>query len=124
VDTVKEQLVALYTQWMEAIQRNDMETLEELLGDEYIYTASGQGRWSRQTWLQTVPDYDITRFELRELDVQVHGDVAVALPVFWQEAIVYGSPRSGEFLITDVWVRREGRWQVIARSSILAAAAK
>ena len=30
-----------------------------------------------------------------------------------------GEPRSGEFLITDTWVKRDGRWQVVARSSIM-----
>jgi hypothetical protein len=44
--------------------------------------------------------------------------MAVAFPHYQQTALLDGEPRSGDFLITDVWARREGNWQVVARSSI------
>jgi hypothetical protein len=34
-----------------------------------------------------------------------------------QQATVAGQDRSGAFLLTDVWVRRDGRWQVVTRHS-------
>jgi hypothetical protein len=104
---------------MEAIQRKDLATLDQILGPEYSYTASGQGRWSRQRWMETVAVYDIESFTILSADVRLYGDVAVVLPHYRQTALVNGVPRSGEFLITDVWVRRDGTWQVVARSSIL-----
>ena len=105
--------------WMEAVQRKDLTTLEGILGPDYTYTASGQGRWSRQQWLDAVAIYDIHDFAFREVDVRRYGEVAVVLTRYWQAGAVDGVPRSGEFLITDVWVRRSGTWQVVARSSIL-----
>jgi len=42
----------------------------------------------------------------------------VAFLHYQQTALLYGEPRSGDFLITDVWARRNGSWQVVARSSI------
>lgn len=32
-----------------------------------------------------------------------------------QQATVFGEDRSGAMLVTDVWVKRDGRWQVVAR---------
>ena len=119
--TVAEELRARYQLWMDAIQRKDLATLESVLGEEYVYTASGQGRWSRQRWLDAIPIYDIHHFELRSLDVRTYGNVVVALTEYWQEATVSGAVRSGTFQITDVWVLRDGRWQVVARSSIFPA---
>lgn len=119
--SIEEELRERYQTWMEAIQRKDLATLDRVLGEEYVYTASGQGRWSRQGWLDTVAIYDIHRFELRALDVRTYDEVAVALTEYWQEATVAGAVRSGTFQITDVWVRRDGRWQVVARSSIFPA---
>jgi hypothetical protein len=55
----------------------------------------------------------------RFADVRLYGDIAVVLPHYRQTALVNGVPRSGEFLITDVWVKRNGTWQVVARSSIM-----
>jgi ketosteroid isomerase-like protein len=113
------ELAALGQGWMEAVQRKDVAALEQILASEYAYTASGQGRKSRAQWLETLPIYDIHRFEFTEVDVRDYGDVAVLISRYRQDASVGGVPRSGEFLLTDVWVRRDGRWQVAARSSIL-----
>lgn len=113
-----ERFARLESAWMEAVQRKDHMALARILAPEYTYTAGGQGRWSRQQWLDTVAIYDINRFEFLEVDVRRYGDVAVVLSRYWQDGIVSGVPRSGEFLITDVWVMHDGSCQVVARSSI------
>ena len=118
--SAEQELIPLYHQWMEAIQQKDMATLERILGEEYVYTASNQGRWSRQGWLEQVAVYDIQSFEFPSIEVRTYGEAAVALVHCKQVAIYAGASRSGEFLITDAWVNRDGRWQVVARSSILA----
>ena len=69
----------------------------------------------------TVAVYDIISIDLLKLDLRQYGDIAVALTEYHQDATVRGSPRSGDFLITDAWIKRDGRWQVVARSSILVA---
>jgi ketosteroid isomerase-like protein len=112
-------LTAREQQWMEAVQRKDLAAPDQILGEDYVYTASGQGRWSRQRWLETVAVYDVDRFAFLDVDVRPYGDVAVVLSRYEQEASVAGARRSGEFLLTDVWVRRDGRWQVVARSSVM-----
>lgn len=113
------ELVELERTWMDAVRRKDLETLDRIVAPEYAYTASGQGRWTRQRWMETVSVYDIHRFAFDDVDVRAYGDTAVVLSRYRQEASVDGVPRSGDFLITDIWVRRDERWQVVARSSIL-----
>ncbi len=118
-EAVKEQLAQRYVQWMEAIRQKDLATCEQILAEEYTYTASGQGRYSRQGWLDAVFRYDLEQFDFRDIDVRHYGDLAVCIVHYQQEASFNGAARSGAFLITDVWVKRDGRWQVVARSSIL-----
>jgi ketosteroid isomerase-like protein len=120
MDATDQEFRSLYQAWMGAVQRRDMATLERILGADYIYTASGQGRKARQGWLETVAVYDIQAFDFPRIDVRRYGDVAVVLCDYRQTGAVHGEARSGEFLITDAWVRRDGRWQVVARSSIKA----
>lgn len=117
---ITEELSALYRRWMEAVQQNDMATLDEIVGQDYVYVASGQGRKTREEWMATVSVYEIRSFALLDLEVRTYGEgtVAATLAYIRQEALVGGQTRSGTFLITDVWVHREGRWQVVARSSI------
>ena len=117
--TTEQAFIAREEEWMAAVQRKDHAALEKILAEEYVYTASGQGRWSRQRWLDTVAIYDIHHFDFTDIRVQAYGEVAVVHTSYHQEGSVDGTRRSGEFLITDVWVDRDGRWQVVTRSSIL-----
>ena len=47
-----------------------------------------------------------------------HSERTVVLADLELRATVRGEDRSGGFAVTDVWVKRDGRWQVVARSSI------
>jgi ketosteroid isomerase-like protein len=118
MSSAEQEIVALYNEWMTAAKQKDMATLDRILGPEYAYTSSGQGRQTRQQWMDTIAIYDLESFEFLRIDVRFYGDIAVAFPHYRQTAILDSVPRSGDFLITDVWARRDGSWQVIARSSI------
>ncbi|MCA1667685.1 MAG: nuclear transport factor 2 family protein [Thermomicrobia bacterium] len=119
MDTTQEDLTALYHRWMQAIKDKDLSTLQPILAEEYTYTASGQGRFSRRQWLDAVAVYDIETFSFPSIEARRYGEVAVAIIRCVSEGVYRGELRSGDFLITDVWVNRDGRWQVVARSSIL-----
>jgi hypothetical protein len=119
VSTTKEELTSPYDQWMNAIHRQDFETLDWIVGQEFTYAATSHGKQTRQQYWDTVPVYDITSFQFNDIDVRDYGNSAVAVCNYVQEAIVRGKPRAGNFLITDTWVHRDGRRQVVARSSIM-----
>ena len=119
MNAAAQEFAHLYNEWMEAVRRRDLAWLDHLLADDYVYSASGQGRVEREGWMKMVSAYTLQRFEFRQLDVRVYGDAAVAVCDYRQAGSVGGEARTGDFLITDTWVRRDGRWQVAARSSIM-----
>jgi hypothetical protein len=49
--------------------------------------------------------------------IRRYGEVAVVSAQYEQEASYSGVERSGRFVITDVWVQRDGRWQLTLRHS-------
>jgi hypothetical protein len=49
--------------------------------------------------------------------VRVYGDVATAAYPYSQTAELNGQSISGNSLITDIWVKRDGAWKVAARYS-------
>ena len=114
-----EDLIGLEREWMEAVQRKDFERLPGFLADEYTYAATGHGRQFKGEWLATAQQYDLHSFSIEDPDVRIYGDVAVVTLRMLITATIRGTQRTGESLITDVWVKRAGRWQVVARSSIL-----
>ena len=115
----EDELVSRSHAWMEAVQRKDTEALKRILAPEFAYTASGQGKLSRDGWLELLHIYDLHHFEFTETDIRHYAEVAIVISRYRQTASVGGVPRSGDFLITDVWASQEGSWRVVARSSIL-----
>ena len=104
--------------WLAAIRAKDLVLLESFLADEFVYTASNHGRRNRQEWLDSIADYQFNELQLVETDVTTYGDVAVVHARIRQDATLAGQVRVGVFLITDVWVKRDGRWQAVSRSSV------
>ena len=122
VRSVQDELVALEHEWAQAIVENDMDTLERIVGQEYTLAANnfpgGRTRFGRQEWMDTVPTYEVHSYAFANVVVHAYEDAAVVLADLELSATVRGEDRSGGFAVTDVWVKREGRWQVVARSSI------
>ena len=115
-------LVALEHEWTQAIVENDMDRLERIVGQEYTLAANnfpgGRTRLSRQEWMDTLPAYEVRSYEFANVVVHDYEDAAVVLADLDLRATVRGEDRSGSFAVTDVWVKRDGHWQVVTRSSI------
>ena len=116
----EQELIALEHAWLEAMKRKDMATVEQLVGQEFTLTANGlpQNRLTRTQWIATVPVLDIQGYGFQQVVVHVYADAAVVLAELEMQATIAGSDRSGHFVLTDTWVKRDGRWQVVARGSI------
>ncbi len=121
---IREELLRLQHAWMDALARRDEPTLERLLADEFTLTSARSDRLiGKNEWLE----YAMTRVSLRsfrydDLRVQLYGDAAVVKSRFTQTAAVDGVERADTLLLTDVWVWRDGRWQVVTRHSSIPSA--
>jgi ketosteroid isomerase-like protein len=71
----------------------------------------------RDRWLASLPDYIVHSYEVQEQLIDVDGDVAAVLHRAKMQATVSGVDRSGVFIVTDVWRRRDGQWRVWKRHS-------
>lgn len=69
----------------------------------------------RQRWLELLPQYVVHEYAFEDVRIHVYGETAVMRSRYRQRATVAGADRSGSMMITDVWVNRDGRWQVVAR---------
>jgi hypothetical protein len=73
----------------------------------------------RLAWLATLPDYVVHEYVVDEQTVDVDpvtGSAAVLSRVRMR-ATVLGADRSGDFVLTDVWLRRPEGWRVWRRHS-------
>jgi ketosteroid isomerase-like protein len=117
------ELAQLEDDWMSAMQSRDMERLEELVAPGFRFTAIHlyPEPMSREQWMDAAHEgYTITSFAFEQMDIDLFGDTGVIHARYSQVASWDQNNLSNVFRLTDVWSRRDGKWQVVARhSSIL-----
>jgi ketosteroid isomerase-like protein len=114
----EEELFELEVEFMEAVKRRDISYLDGVLGENFVLTTGRPGAEvrSREEWLEvTWNRYRIESFEFEWLRVEAYGDAAVVRSRYRQSATMDDQDRSSAYLMTDVWIRREGVWQLVTR---------
>lgn len=115
---VEQELVKMENEWARAWQLPDQEALESLLGDDFLLLSErskGEVVNKRQYIDSTLKLVRGDGFSFARLNVRVYGDAAVVNAWLQQTATFAGRDWSGDFLLTDVWVKRGDRWQAVAR---------
>lgn len=108
--------------WNDAILRRDVDAAASFLAAEYKLVIGVEGQSlqviPRELWLSALPRYVIRGHEITDMLVSVWNDFAIATLAITQAAEPMNERDiSGNFLITDVWVCRNGRWLVAERHS-------
>ncbi len=104
--------------WMDGWLAGDSEACEALMAPEFrLRSVATDSVVRRSEWLAQVASGRIagTAFDYEEMDVQVFGDTAVTMSRTRQEATIDGHDWSATLHATDVWIRRDGEWKVVAR---------
>lgn len=115
---VRLELAALEVRLLECLILHDVDSLEHHIGEEFSLTTGRPGAEtrSRAEWLWVArEEYVLESFAIDEVAVQEYGDVAVVRMRYRQAGRMGGADRTGAYRMTDVFVRRDGRWQLVAR---------
>ncbi|MBK8476572.1 MAG: DUF4440 domain-containing protein [Opitutaceae bacterium] len=115
-DSVEQELVALENAWAAAYVAADVKMLDRLEAEEWICTSAKGEVIGKADDLRDLADgsFKATVFEMSDLKVQIYGDTAVITGRQTEKATYKGEDASAVHRITDVWLRRDGRWQAIA----------
>jgi ketosteroid isomerase-like protein len=116
---MSDELAAEMARFQQCIEKRDPRLAEEVLDDDYalVLVHPSAATVPRQRWLEVLPEYRIHSYRVDECHVDVDGDVGTVLQRVEMSATVLGEDRSGEFVMTDVWRRRDGRWRIWRRHS-------
>jgi ketosteroid isomerase-like protein len=98
-----------------AVQEQDVPRLETLLAAEFTLLGAA-GELDRAGLLDAAAArYEIDDFGYEELDVEVYGNTAVVVSRYRQTARLDGRDVGARLRVTDVWIRRGARWQIVRR---------
>jgi ketosteroid isomerase-like protein len=112
----REELIALEEHWGEAIRDGDTDIIEQILADELVYTGADGERHTKAEELEAIRsgDLDVTEFQTIDVQVRLYGDVAVVLGEHREKGTYRGKDTTGRYRWTEVFIKRDGRWQVVA----------
>ncbi len=112
---------ALEERWGASFLNGDRAFLEGILAPEFKLMRAADEKvlfTPRASWLATLGNYKFHSFDVRVADVSVVGDTAVAtIQGGWKISYTGRGTREEKFILSDTWVKRDGRWQVVYRHS-------
>jgi ketosteroid isomerase-like protein len=117
--TVVNELVELSYDLVRAVQEHDVARLESLLAREFTLLGAA-GELDRAGLLEAAAArYQIDSFGYEEIDTEIYGNTAVIVSRYSQRARLDGRDVSADMHVTDIWVRRGSRWQVVRRHATI-----
>jgi ketosteroid isomerase-like protein len=121
VEVSKLYIIECEHQWAEAVASGDATVVERILADDFVGVDTDGSFYKKA---KAVADTRETPKEFisnhaNEVKVRFYGDTAVAQG---SESWVRRTeqPLRGRFVWTDTWVRRNGKWQIVAAEDLIA----
>ena len=110
------ELIALENSWKESVIKRDAAALNRLYADEYASVDQEGSVWnkSEDIDIDTTGASRLTSFKLDDMKVRPYGDVAVVTGVNTSQGTLHGYASSSRSRFTDVFVKRDGRWQCVS----------
>jgi ketosteroid isomerase-like protein len=119
VDQIEDQRYA-------AMITGDLAAFAAILADEFIYHQPDGNVATKASYIEQVRSgpVKLTKAERYDVRIHVYGDVATAIGSTRLDLEQNGRPRQVDLRYLNVWVKRDGRWQLAARQSAFKPAPK
>lgn len=100
-------------QWAEASMKRDTATVERIVADDFVGVGPDGAYFRKADELASVGKNGggYVSAKCNEVTVRFYGDAAVAQgSESWQKR----NGERGRYVWTDTWIRRNGKWQIVA----------
>jgi ketosteroid isomerase-like protein len=107
-------------EWRDALCRKDIARLQSMLHEDFVLIgtrATGPFMMSRDEWLKAIQRREIDSIEIKVEDATILESAAIGTVKARWRLKYLGRVIEDTVVLTDVWVKDEGRWQAIRRHS-------
>jgi ketosteroid isomerase-like protein len=113
--TAEQELLNVENSWKQAVVNRDAASLQRLYADEYLSTDQEGMVWNKaqDIAIDTTGNSRLGAYNLDGLKVRFYGDVAVVTGRNVSKGTLFGKAAKGQSRFTDVFVKRDGRWQCV-----------
>lgn len=117
---VERYIVENERQWAESVATGNADAVERILADDFLGVDPDGKMYDKKTMVadtKNAPKYFVSN-KLNEVKVRFFGDTAVAQgSESWERRT--GTPKYGRFVWTDTWIKRNGKWQIVAAEDLV-----
>jgi len=115
-EAVEKEITELEHKWVAAIIAKDVAALDGILAADFNGTSPTGVTFPKEDAIEDLKsgNYVVESMGLDELSVNVYGDTAVVFTSQQEKSKYNGKENSGHYHFTNVWVKRGGKWQVVA----------
>lgn len=113
---VEQELIKLEHEWADAVVRGDIAVLDRIEADDLIVTDPDGKVSNKAQGLADIKSgaFKVESIKLDDMKVQAYWDTAVVTGRTTMKGQYNSRDSSGQYRWTDVFVKRQGRWQVVA----------
>ena len=115
-DSDVSRILVLEKEWNDVYKRSDVGRMDELLADDYIITIEDGSTFSKPGYIahngNSTVHVEIS--EMSDLKVRMHGNTAVVTGAYDEKGVEAGKPYEYHDRLTDVWMKTQNRWKLIA----------
>lgn len=116
---MQEEVSKAETAWARAIEKTDAAALERILADDLVYAHSTGLVETKQQYIKSMQSGNQKYASVQPVNpnVRVYGDTAVVNSKVRMTGATKGQPFDNELLLIHVWVKKQGRWQLVAHQT-------
>jgi ketosteroid isomerase-like protein len=110
----------LEREWRDALCRKDMGRLQSLVHEDFVLIgtrSTGPFMMTRDEWLDAIQRRDVFEIDVEVQDATVFPEVMIGTVQARWRLKYLGRMIEDCVVLTDVWVKDDGRWQAIRRHS-------
>jgi ketosteroid isomerase-like protein len=110
----QEQILDRGNQWATAELHSDTQALTELLDPDFLCVGPLGFLLTKDQYIGARRSGDLQQeaFDWQDVKVRVYGDTAIAVGSQIQKTKFQGNDVSGQFRVTQVWIRRADGWTI------------
>ena len=110
----------LEREWRDALCSKDMERLQSLVHKDFVLIgtrSTGPFMMTRDDWLNAIQRREVDAIDVEVQDASAIGNVLIGTVQARWRLRYLGRVIEDCVVLTDVWVKDDGRWQAIRRHS-------
>lgn len=112
----KAKILALEAKWTDAYKLRQIDILSSLLAEDFVITVEDGSTYGKSGYITHSADTSVhvDFAEQSSLKVRMHGNTAVVTGAYHEKGSSKGKSYEYHDRFTDVWMKINGKWQVIA----------